>query len=333
MINFSKKNTWLITGCAGFIGSNILEFLLKNDQNVIGLDNFSTGFQHNLDEVKNVVGKDKWQNFNFIKGDIRDFETCCHATKNVDVVIHQAALGSVPRSINDPITTHEVNVTGLVNMLKASLDNKIKRFVYASSSSVYGDHATLPKKEHTIGKQLSPYAVTKYSNELYANVFAKSYNMETIGLRYFNVFGKRQDPNGAYAAVIPLWFKAILNNEEAFINGDGETSRDFCYIDNVVEMNVLCGLTNNKEAVNKVYNVACNEQTTLNQLFNHIKQIVNLNSNLQPTYRSYRNGDIRHSLADISLAKKLIGYNPKHKILDGLQHASNWYKDFFKNIK
>ncbi len=333
MINLSENKTWLVTGCAGFIGSNILEFLLKNEQNVIGLDNFSTGFQHNLDEVQNVVGMKKWQNFNFIKGDIRDFETCYNSTKNVDIVIHQAALGSIPRSINDPLTTHNVNITGLVNMLKASSDNKIHRFVYASSSSVYGDSTALPKKEHLIGNQLSPYAVTKYSNELYANVFAKSYNMETIGLRYFNVFGKRQDPHGAYAAVIPLWFKAILNNEEVFINGDGETSRDFCYIDNVVEMNILCGLTNNKNAINKIYNVACNEQTTLNQLFHHIKQIINFNNNMKPTYRDYRNGDIRHSLADISLAQELIGYNPKYKILDGLKLAANWYKDFFQNKK
>lgn len=326
-LNTQKK--WLITGCAGFIGSNILEFLLKNNQLVIGLDNFSTGYQRNLDEVRALVGESFWRNFTFIQGDMRDFEACCQATAGVDIVIHQAALGSVPRSIKDPITSHDVNVSGFVNMLKAAVDNKVKRFVFASSSSVYGDHPYLPKKEDAIGNQLSPYAVTKYSTELYAKVFSKTYGIETIGLRYFNVFGRRQDPDGAYAAVVPLWFKSILNNEAPFINGDGETSRDFCYIDNVVKMNILCGLTDNSDALNQVYNVACGDQTTLNQLFTYIKNQINPDSNLVPQYRDFRAGDIRHSLADISKAEKLVKYNPQFNILQGLQHASEWYTNFF----
>lgn len=328
--NINKK--WLITGCAGFIGSNILEYLLNNNYQVVGLDNFSTGYQRNLDEVHDLVGEDKWRNFTFIEGDTRDFVTCLKATSGVDAVIHQAALGSVPRSINDPITSHDVNVTGFVNLLKASVDNKVKRLVFASSSSVYGDHPDLPKHEDIIGNQLSPYAVTKYSKELYAKVFAKTYGIETIGLRYFNVFGRRQDPDGAYAAVVPLWFKAILNNEAPFINGDGETSRDFCYIDNVVQMNVLCGLTDNLDALNQVYNVACGDQTTLNQLFGYIKNLINPNSNLVPQYRDFRAGDVRHSLADISKARNLVGYDPKFNILAGLEHASAWYKEFFSKL-
>lgn len=331
MMNFNEQHKkWLITGCAGFIGSNLLEFLLKNDQSVVGLDNFSTGFQRNLDEVRLLVGEERWRNFAFIEGDIRSFADCQKATKEVDIILNQAALGSVPRSINDPITSHDVNVTGFINMLKAAVDNRVKRFVYASSSSVYGDHPDLPKREEVIGSQLSPYAVTKYSNELYAKVFSRTYGIETIGLRYFNVFGRRQDPDGAYAAVVPLWFKAILNNESPFINGDGETSRDFCYIDNVVEMNVLCGLTENKLAVNQVYNVACGDQTTLNQLFDYIREIVSPNSGLSPSYRDFRPGDVRHSLADISKAQELVQFNPEIKIKDGLCLASNWYQNFFK---
>lgn len=327
-VNLNSENTWLVTGCAGFIGSNILEFLLTNNQKVVGLDNFSTGFQRNLDDVKSTVGS-KWSNFTFIEGDIRDFTTCLTATKGVNIVVHQAALGSVPRSINDPITSHNVNVTGFLNILKACVDNKVKRIVYASSSSVYGDHPDLPKQESVIGNQLSPYAVTKYSNELYAGVFAKTYGIETIGLRYFNVFGKRQDPDGAYAAVIPLWFKSVINNEAPYINGDGETSRDFCYINNVVQMNVKAGITDNQEAVNKVYNVACGKQTTLNQLFAHIRNLVDVNSDLSPIYRDFRGGDVRHSLADISLASSLLGYEPQYQILDGLNIAASWYKSFF----
>lgn len=328
MIQLNEQKTWLVTGCAGFIGSNILEYLLKNDQKVIGLDNFSTGFQHNLDDVCNIVGESKWRNFTFIEGDIRNFKTCLIATMDVDIVIHQAALGSVPRSIADPITSHEVNVTGTVNMLKASVDNKVKRFVYASSSSVYGDHPDLPKVEDQIGRQLSPYAVTKYACELYALVFAKTYGIETIGLRYFNVFGRRQDPSGAYAAVIPLWFKAVLNNESPYINGDGETSRDFCYIDNVVQMNVRSGIVDNPVAVNQVYNVAYGDQTTLNQLFDYIRSLVDSSSSLAPTYRDFRAGDVRHSLANISKARELVGYAPEYDILKGLELATDWYKEF-----
>jgi UDP-N-acetylglucosamine 4-epimerase len=329
MSELNQQMKWLVTGCAGFIGSNILEFLLSNNQEVIGLDNFATGFQHNLDEVRNIVGEQKWQNFKFIEGDIRDFSMCLQVTAGVDVVIHQAALGSVPRSINDPITSHDVNVSGFVNILKACVDNKIKRIVYASSSSVYGDHPDLPKQELKIGAQLSPYAVTKYANELYAHVFAKVYGIETIGLRYFNVFGSRQDPNGAYAAVIPLWLKALLNNQAPYIYGDGETSRDFCYIKNVVQMNIKAATTTNHNAINKVYNVACAEQTTLNKLFFMIKDLIDPMSLVKPIYQDFRGGDIRHSLADISMASAFVGYAPQYTIQEGLKEASGWYKKFF----
>ena len=329
IFNNSQKK-WLVTGCAGFIGSNLLEYLLQNNQKVVGLDNFSTGFQHNLNEVKEIVGNEKWANFTFIEGDIRHFDNCVKATKNVDIILHQAALGSVPRSIADPITTHDVNVSGFVNMLKAAVDNKVQRFVYASSSSVYGDHPELPKIEKNIGQQLSPYAVGKYCDELYAQVFSKNYGIETIGLRYFNVFGPRQDPNGAYAAVIPLWFKAILKQIPPIINGDGETSRDFCYINNVVQMNILCGISSNPQAINNVYNVAYGEQTTLNQLFYYIRELLYKNNSLQPIYQEFRNGDIRHSLADISKAISLVNYQPQFNIQQGLQQAAKWYKELFK---
>lgn len=329
-IKLDNVQTWLITGCAGFIGSNLLEFLLNNNQIVIGLDNFATGFRRNLEEVEKIVGNDKWQNFTFIEGDIRDFSSCINITKNIDIVLHQAGLGSVPRSINDPLMSHNVNVTGFLNMLKASVENKVKRFVYASSSSVYGDHPDLPKQEHKIGNQLSPYAVTKYSNELYAQVFAKNYGIEVIGLRYFNVFGKRQDPNGSYAAVIPLWFKAILNNNTLVINGDGNTSRDFCYIDNIVAMNILSGLTKNTDAINKVYNVACGQQTTLIQLFEYIKNIIDSTSGISPVYNDSRPGDIKHSLADISRARDFLGYEVLYDVKEGLSRASLWYQEFFQ---
>ena len=302
---------------------------MRNNQKVVGLDNFATGFQHNLDEVRTLVGEEKWRNFSFIHGDIRDFSSCLAATSNIEIIIHQAALGSVPRSIADPITSHAVNVSGFVNLLKAAVENGVKRIVYASSSSVYGDHQDLPKQEHTIGNQLSPYAVTKYTNELYAAVFAKTYGLETIGLRYFNVFGPRQDPSGAYAAVIPLWFKALLANESPVINGDGATSRDFCYIDNVVQMNIRCALVANLAAVNQIYNVACGDQTTLTQLFGYIKTQINAKSKLEPSYRAFRQGDIRHSLADISKAQNLVAYQPEFNIVQGLQRAANWYIDFF----
>src|SRR5690554_5935242 len=260
----ANPKTWLITGVAGFIGSNLLETLLKLDQKVVGLDNFATGHQHNLDEVKGLVSEAQWQHFTFIEGDIRSLDDCHAACTAVDYVLHQAALGSVPRSINDPITTNATNIDGFLNMLVAARDAQVQSFTYAASSSTYGDHPTLPKVEENIGKLLSPYAVTKYVNELYADVFAKSYNFHSIGLRYFNVFGQRQDPNGAYAAVIPKWTAAMLQGEQVFINGDGETSRDFCYIANTVQMNLLAATTNNPDAKNQVYNVAVGDRTTLN---------------------------------------------------------------------
>ena len=263
----TTPSTWLITGVAGFIGSNLLETLLQLNQKVVGLDNFSTGYQHNLDEVRDEVIPDQWSSFTFIEGDIRNLEDCQQACKDVDYVLHQAALGSVPRSLEDPITTNQVNIDGFLNMLVAARDAKVKRFVYAASSSTYGDHPDLPKVEDKIGKPLSPYAVTKLANELYADVFARTYGFKTIGLRYFNIFGKRQDPNGAYAAVIPKWIAAMIKNETVYINGDGETSRDFCYIENAVQANLLAAAVEDEDAINQVYNVAVGDRTSLNELF------------------------------------------------------------------
>lgn len=324
-----KPATWLITGVAGFIGSNLLEKLLLLDQNIIGLDNFSTGKQENLDEVKNIVGNECWDNFCFVEGDIGHLETCKKVVKGVDYVLHQAALGSVPRSINDPITTHESNISGFLNMLVAGRDEGVKSFVYAASSSTYGDHPDLPKIEDKIGQPLSPYAVTKYVNELYAQVFARTYGFKTIGLRYFNVFGQRQDPDGAYAAVIPKWVAAMIKDEEVFVNGDGETSRDFCYIDNAVQANILAAITTNDEATDEVYNVAVGDRTSLNQLYNMIRsgledKFLHLKE-AKPTYREFRAGDVRHSLADISKAKKLLGYDPQFRVGQGIEEALNWY--------
>jgi len=320
---------WLITGVAGFIGSNLLETLLKNNQQVIGLDNFSTGHQHNLDQVKDLVSTEQWKNFEFINGDIRQLSDCNDACKDVDYVLHQAALGSVPRSIEDPITTNENNLTGYLNMLVAARDAGVKRFVYAASSSTYGDHPDLPKVEDKIGNPLSPYAVTKVVNELYANVFARTYGFKTIGLRYFNIFGQRQDPNGAYAAVIPKWVADMIANEPVYINGDGETSRDFCYIDNAVQANILAATTDDPDATDQVYNVAIGDRTTLNELFELIRsglsgQYPHLND-YQATYRDFRAGDVRHSLADISKAKKLLGYEPTQRISEGIEIALGWY--------
>ena len=268
------QHHWLITGVAGFIGSNLLEALLRLNQKVTGLDNFSTGYRHNLEQVQELVGPEAWRNFTLIEGDIRKLEDCANACKNVDFVLHEAALGSVPRSIEDPILTNENNVSGFLNMLVASRDAHAKRFVYAASSSTYGDHPDLPKVESVIGKPLSPYAVTKYVNELYADVFARCYGTESIGLRYFNIFGPRQDPNGAYAAVIPQWVAALIRNQTLYINGDGETSRDFCFIDNVVQANLLAALADNPEAANQVYNVALNERTSLNQLYEMMRSLL-----------------------------------------------------------
>lgn len=325
----NQPKTWLITGVAGFIGSNLLETLLKLNQRVTGLDNLSTGYQKNLDEVQGLVTPAQWANFSFIQGDIRNLDDCQVACKNVDYVLHQAALGSVPRSVEDPITSNSVNITGFLNMLTAARDTEVKRFVYAASSSTYGDHPGLPKVEDIIGKPLSPYAVTKYVNELYADVFARTYGLQSIGLRYFNVFGPRQDPNGAYAAVIPKWTSSMIKEESIFINGDGETSRDFCFIDNTVQANLLAATTQNADALNQVYNVAVGDQATLNELVSLLKAALtkfSQNLNFQKVlYRDFRTGDVRHSLADITKAQNLLGYQPSHRIGDGIGETIQWH--------
>ncbi len=307
----SKPRKWLITGVAGFIRSNLLEELLKLKQRVAGLDNFSTGYLHNLEDVKKEVGDREWRLFTFYQGDIKKLSDCRKACKGVDFVLHQAALGSVPRSITNPIRTNRSNIDGFLHMLVASRDEGVKRFIYASSSSVYGDHPHLPKKESRLGNPLSPYAVTKYVNELYADVFRQLYGVEAIGLRYFNVFGKRQDPDGAYAAVIPRWIGFFLNRKSPPINGDGKTSRDFCYIKNVIEANLLSAMTENKKALNQVYNIAYGRRTSLNQLYQMIRDEISCYNpevkSIEPIYRAFREGDIRHSLADISRARDLLG--------------------------
>lgn len=324
---------WLVTGVAGFIGSNLLETLLKLNQNVVGLDNFATGHQYNLDEVQSLVKPEQWANFKFYKGDIRNFEDCQKACADVDYVLHQAALGSVPRSIADPITTNAANISGFLNMLTAARDAKVKSFTYAASSSTYGDHPALPKVEENIGKPLSPYAVTKYVNELYAEVFARAYGFKAIGLRYFNVFGKRQDPNGAYAAVIPKWTASMINGEDVFINGDGETSRDFCFIDNTVQANILAA-TASDEAKNQVYNVAVGDRTTLNELYRAIQVALAVNNvqfDRDPVYRDFRAGDVRHSQASIAKIQQHLGYAPEFKIAEGIQLAMRWYVNNLKH--
>ena len=327
----NEPRTWLVTGGAGFIGSNIIESLLKLGQKVVGLDNFATGKKKNLDEVKKLVGPSRWKNFKFIAGDIGDWDICRRACRRVDYVLHQAALGSVPRSIEQPLTANENNITGFLNMLVAARDNEVKRFVYASSSAIYGDHPGMPKVEDVIGAPLSPYAVTKYVNELYADVFARCYGTQTIGLRYFNVFGPRQDPDGPYAAVIPKWIAAMMKNDPVHINGDGETSRDFCYVDNAVQMNLLAATTMNTKAVNQVYNVALNERTSLNVLFAMLRErLLPHYSHLRrykPSYRGFRAGDVRHSQADISKARRMVGYAPTHRIEQGLDAALGWYRE------
>lgn len=320
--------TWLITGVAGFIGSNLLEQLLRRGQRVVGMDNFLTGYQKNLDMVRELVGADAWKNFTFLEGDIRDLEACRKVCQGVDHVLHEAALGSVPRSIDDPLLSNSCNIDGFVNMLVAARDAGVKSFVYAASSSTYGDEPTLPKVEDIIGSPLSPYAVTKYVNELYGDVFARCYGFTSIGLRYFNVFGQRQDPFGAYAAVIPQWFAALLRGETVYVNGDGETSRDFCYIDNVVEANILASLAP-EEARNKIYNVAFGQRTTLNELFALIREEVVRHkpeaASAEPVHRDFRAGDVRHSLADISRAQTLLGYEPTYDVRQGLRLAGDWY--------
>ncbi len=327
----SEPRRWLVTGAAGFIGSALVETLLYLDQVVVGLDNLSTGHRANLEDVKRLVGNERWRSFDFVEGDIRDPEDCRRACDGADYVLHHAALGSVPRSIEDPVATNDSNVTGFLNTLVAARDAGVSRFVYAASSSTYGDHPGLPKVEDSIGRPLSPYAVTKYVNELYADVFARSYGMETVGLRYFNVFGRRQDPEGAYAAVIPRWFAALLRGEPCTINGDGETSRDFCYVGNAVQANLLAALTTDEAAVNQVYNVAYGERTTLNELFALVRDQVSKDrpeaADAEPVYRDFRPGDVRHSLADISKARDLLGYAPTHSVRDGLSEARVWYRD------
>ncbi|HEX5793297.1 MAG TPA: SDR family oxidoreductase [Rheinheimera sp.] len=321
-----KRSKWLITGCAGFIGSNLLETLLKANQQVVGLDNFATGHQRNLDEVKQLVSPAQWANFSFIDGDIRQLEHCRQACTGIDYVLHQAALGSVPRSIADPITSNDTNISGFLNMLVAARDASVKRFVYAASSSTYGDHPALPKVEDVIGKPLSPYAVTKYVNELYADVFSRSYGFHSVGLRYFNVFGPRQDPNGAYAAVIPKWTAAMIADQTVVINGDGETSRDFCFVANAVQANIRAALAEINHA--EVFNVALGDRTTLNQLFAAIAQSLAENGifyKKAAQYGDFRAGDVRHSQADISKAQQLLGYVPEYRIREGLTLAMPWY--------
>ncbi|TAM89450.1 MAG: SDR family oxidoreductase [Candidimonas sp.] len=328
----ATPKTWLVTGCAGFIGSNLLEALLRLGQKVVGLDNFATGHRYNLDEVQKLVSARQWANFTFHEADIRSLDACRQAVQGVDYVLHQAALGSVPRSINDPVTTNDVNISGFLNMLVAARDAKVASFVYAASSSTYGDHPALPKVEDQIGKPLSPYAVTKYVNELYADVFARVYGFGSIGLRYFNVFGKRQDPEGAYAAVIPKWVAAMIRGEDVVVNGDGETSRDFCYVENAVQANILAALAQ-PDGVNQVYNVAFNARTTLNQLFDYLTHALANNGvvyDKRPKYADFRPGDVRHSQADISKARRLLGYEPMHSIVQGLEVAMPWYTQFLR---
>lgn len=322
------NSTVLITGGAGFIGSNLCENFLGKGYRVICLDNFSTGFRHNIEHLFSNP------DFQLIEGDIRDYETCVKTLSEVDYVLHQAALGSVPRSIQDPITSNEVNVSGFLNMLHASKEAGIKRFVYAASSSTYGDSEGLPKVEDTIGKPLSPYAITKYVNELYADIFSKTYGMETIGLRYFNVFGRKQNPNGAYAAVIPKFVMQLMQHESPVINGDGNYSRDFTYIDNVLQMNELAMLTKNPEAVNTVYNTAFGDRTTLNDLIHYLKEYLSefdpAIAGVNAVHGPNRVGDIPHSLASIDKAKKLLNYNPQYSISQGLKEAVKWY---WENLK
>jgi len=320
--------TWLVTGVAGFIGSHLLETLLQLDQTVVGLDNFATGYQRNLSEVQTLVTPQQWARFTFIEGDIRKLEDCQRACQGVQHVLHQAALGSVPRSLADPITTNAVNISGFLNMLVAARDAKVKSFTYAASSSTYGDHPALPKVENCIGKPLSPYAVTKYVNELYADVFARSYGFNSIGLRYFNVFGPRQDPNGAYAAVIPKWTAALLKGDPVFINGDGATSRDFTYVANAVQANLLAATTTAPEARNQVYNVAVGDRTTLNDLFRILRDALvsyGVAPSTEPQYRDFRSGDVRHSQADIGKACNLLGFDSSHRLEQGVALAMPWF--------
>jgi UDP-N-acetylglucosamine/UDP-N-acetylgalactosamine 4-epimerase len=320
---------WLVTGAAGFIGSSLLERLLELDQGVVALDNLSTGYQHNLDDVRDRVGDEAWARCRLVQGDILDLDTCQQACRDVDYVLHQAARGSVPRSLADPIATNAANITGFLNILVAARDANVRRFVYAASSSTYGDSAELPKVEDRIGNPLSPYAVTKYVNELYAQVFGRAYGMQTVGLRYFNVFGRRQDPDGAYAAVIPRWVGNLLNGHRCLVNGDGETSRDFTYIENVVQGNLLAATAQAEGVIGEVFNVACGDRTTLNELYRWIQDgLRQLRPDLPataPEYGPFRPGDVRHTLASIDKARTALGYAPSHGVRDGLATALEWY--------
>lgn len=317
-----QPKKWLVTGCAGFIGSNLIEWLLKHDQVVVGLDNFSTGFRENLAAVEAVVGDSLWGNFQFIEGDIVDLDTCHKAVASCDYVLHQAALGSVPRSIENPVATNAANISGFLNMLTAAKEAEVSSFTYAASSSTYGDHPALPKLEPVIGNPLSPYAVTKYVNELYADVFKRCYGFASVGLRYFNVFGYRQNPNGAYAAVIPKWIQAIRDGDTVFINGDGETSRDFCFIDNAVQANILAATVEQQALEQGVYNIAYGQRTSLNQLHELLNEALSARFGLAvaaPVHRDFRAGDVRHSLASIEQAKTHLGYKPRYSMAEGIQ--------------
>jgi UDP-N-acetylglucosamine 4-epimerase len=325
-----------VTGVAGFIGSNLLERLLALGQRVVGLDNFSTGQKRNLSQVESIVGVSRWSQFRFMLADIQDIEACRQACEGVDIVLHQAALGSVPRSIQNPIATNQSNVDGFLNMLVAAKDAGVQRFVYAASSSSYGDHPDLPKREDIIGRPLSPYAVTKIVNEMYADVFSRTYGLQSIGLRYFNVFGRRQNPNGEYAAVIPRWISALMEGKPVIINGDGSTTRDFCYVDNAVQANILAGMVENEAAINRVYNIAVGNRTSLLDLFEFLRVKIGERNPcalaLAPDFRSFRPGDVRHSQADISKARQLLGYEPTHGVFDGLSEAMVWYADNLQAI-
>jgi UDP-N-acetylglucosamine 4-epimerase len=320
---------WLVTGAAGFIGSHLVEQLLRLDQGVVGLDNFMTGKRENLEHVQRAVGEARWQKFRFIEGDIRSLETCNAACASIDLVLHQAGLGSVPRSIDRPLRTHDSNVNGFLNMLIAARDAGVARLVYASSSAVYGDHAALPKVESQLGRAMSPYGLSKRINELYADVFAACYGFQSIGLRYFNVFGERQDPDGPYASVIPAWIGALLRGETAYVNGDGSVARDFCYVDNVVQANLLAALVQSAEAVGQAYNVAVGAQTTLNELFELIRACLALKlphlRSVRPVHREPRRGDMQLSRADVSKASELLGYQPAFGLGAGLARTIDWY--------
>jgi UDP-N-acetylglucosamine/UDP-N-acetyl-alpha-D-glucosaminouronate 4-epimerase len=320
---------WLVTGAAGFIGSNLVETLLRLEQQVTGLDSFATGHRDNLEQVRAAVSDAQWRRFEFVEGDIRDLDMCRWACRGARYVLHQAALGSVVRSIEDPLATHQANVTGFLHMLIAARDAGVARFVYAGSSATYGDHPALPKIEPQIGRALSPYGLSKHLNELYADIFERCYGLGSIGLRYFNVFGPRQDPDSAYAAVIPAWIAAMIRNTPVYVNGDGSTTRDFCYVGNVVQANLLAATTANPDAVNQVYNIAANEQTSLNELFEMLRTLLARRYphvlQIAPTYRDFRQGDVRFSRADIGKARRLLGFRAAVRVPQGMERTVDWY--------